>query len=683
MTAAEWSDALLASSTESLLGAVRNYLGPVKTPYDKRVLVSKLEAFLKRPQTRAAVLSLLDELDARILGSALLAGPCPEYVLRGFFEGELPLFDLGLRIENLFDRLLLFRMKSGQERLVAVNPLFEEDIRGIVLDPDLLFGAASASEVDEAGTPLDAERAVAFFAFVFHSPAVLRKSGDLTKKGRERASALFPCFAAADRLDALARAFSAAGFFKEDGDARVPDRDTFKRALEASGYELPFYLAGALAAESSSGEGAEILSDVADTVLEKKVLGISRGLAAAMKALPEGFIPARRSLSRWLRIVSWKLGLKIDAARACDALFSLGLTIWAARNMAQGRQKPKTRGPVLVVEGSHALHLMPEASLDERLLALSLARPVVLETVWNLEIDRESVRRAFASGLDAKTLCTALETMACSPLPQSLSFSLTAWEEEYRSLRLYRGFVLVADERQQPIVERSIEAGLMAAEHLAPGVYFLSATAQEAVAGVLEAAGFEVPPVVEFLPSAYANSGAGSSADSGTASMSAVSAIEGRGLDLPPWRSGSRADALDPEKLLAELHAAVQASGRNEDEIRELHERVDRRLILTPKQIVESEARSERLEAGGLDYLGKVRVVERALRGRGDRLELLYRLPGAEPVRVLLRPVRLERGEKGLVLEAENLATGGPVRVPLGAVSSVRRLRASLFGEEK
>jgi hypothetical protein len=92
--------------------------------------------------------------------------------------------------------------------------------------------------------------------------------------------------------------------------------------------------------------------------------------------------------------------------------------------------------------------------------------------------------------------------------------------------------------------------------------------------------------------------------------------------------------------------------------------------------------RPERLEAGGLDYLGKVRVVERALRTAGDRLEVLYRLPGAEPVRALLRPVRLDKNEKGLVLEAEDLGTGGPARVPLGSVSTVRRVRASLFGED-
>ena len=35
-----------------------------------------------------------------------------------------------------------------------------------------------------------------------------------------------------------------------------------------------------------------------------------------------------------------------------------------------------------------------------------------------------------------------------------------------------------------------------------------------------------------------------------------------------------------------------------------------------------------------------------------------------------------------IFLEAEDLGTGGPARVPLGAVSTVRRVRASLFGEE-
>ena len=110
---------------------------------------------------------------------------------------------------------------------------------------------------------------------------------------------------------------------------------------------------------------------------------------------------------------------------------------------------------------------------------------------------------------------------------------------------------------------------------------------------------------------------------------------------------------------------------------------IERRLVLTERQIALSDPRTERLEATGLDYLGKVRVVERALRSPGDRLEVLYRLPGEEPVRALLRPVRLDKNDKGLVLEAEDLGTGGPARVPLGALSTVRRVRASLFGDDQ
>lgn len=125
---------------------------------------------------------------------------------------------------------------------------------------------------------------------------------------------------------------------------------------------------------------------------------------------------------------------------------------------------------------------------------------------------------------------------------------------------------------------------------------------------------------------------------------------------------------------------------RSAAELRELSDRIERRLILTPRQLSVADVRPERLEASGLDYAGKVRIVERALRSPGDRLEILYRLPGAAidegPARILARPVRLEKTEKGLVLEAEDLGTGSPVRVPLGAASLVRRMRASLFGED-
>ncbi len=680
-SAADWSDALLTSGSEALLGAVRNYIGPVKTPYDKRDLVSKLEAFLRRAETRDSLLALLDRLDLKIIGSSLLMGPVPEQALKELFVGELPLFELGVRISNLLDRLLLFRYQVGGRRLVAVNPLLEEELRAIALDPVSLFEAAKPIPASP-GAAADAKAAIALFSFLFHSPTSTRKSGGLTKRAAERAASLFPELAAAggDRLGTLARALTVSGALASGADdERVPDREAFARMLGEWGGRLPFYLAACLAVgpdqaaeEARADEGkARILANVA---------------SGAFEALPRGLSLSRPGLARWLRIAASRARLEADPALVLPCLESLGLLAESEGGVAlaapAAEDSPAERdGPSLVVEGAHALHLMPEASLEDRLFVGLAARPSSIGTAWSFDVERDTVRRAFAAGLGAAGIRERFEAMSGMPLPQSFAFSLAAWEEEFRSLRLYRGFVLAADERQRPVIERSAALGRIVAEKLAPGVYFLSASTAEEAAAALAAAGLDPPPIAQAAGagegSARGDAPRGGEGPEARARIAALSdAIEAGSAGRPGPR-------LDPEARLAELRACLASSGRPEEQRRELADRIERRLVLTERQIAQSDPHPERLEAGGLDYLGKVRVVERALRSSGDRLEVLYRLPGAEPVRALLRPVRLEKNDKGLVLEAEDLGTGGPARVPLGSVSTVRRLRASLFGEEQ
>ncbi len=701
-TAADWSDALLTSGTEALLGAVRNYIGPIKTPYDKRDLVGYLEAFLRRAETKESLLSLLDSLDIRILGSSLLLGPVPEQALKDLFVGELPLFDLGVRLANLLDRLLLFRYQSGGRRFVAVNPLLEDELRTRALDPEIFFSASGPipPPPEAGGCAVDARSAIALFSFLFHSPLSTRKGGGLTKRAAERAALMLPELAGAseDRLGTLARALAASGaLVAGDGDERSPDYKGFAKILGEWGEDLPYFLAACLAGEGEGAEGPLALV-----------------LASALESLPAGVAIPRPALARWLRIAARRVNLAergsaaelrsatdgnpaADPAAALAALESFG--ILAPRDgclvpVLPGRAAKAAKDamdasagaghPVLVAEGSHALHLMPEAGLEDRLFVGCVARPVSIGTVWSFDVERDTVRRAFSAGFSAAAVKARFESLGGAPLPQSFAFSLSAWEEEYRSLRLYRGFVLAADERQRLVIERSAALGKIVVERLAPGVYFLSVASPDDAVAALAAAGLEAPPLIQAAPRA------GRARDSAAAELFAPpKAGDGARRSIDALRDLIGAAALaagapgpDPEARLAVLRAALATSHRTEDERRELSDRIERRLVLTERQITQSDPRSERLEAGGLDYLGKVRVVERALRSSGDRLEVLYRLPGEEPVRALLRPVRLDKNEKGLVLEAEDLATGGPARVPLGAVSTVRRVRASLFGED-
>jgi hypothetical protein len=692
-TVVDWSDALLMSGSEALLGAIRNYIGPIKTPYDKRDLVAKLEAFIRRADTRDSLLALLDPLDMKILGSSLLLGSVPEQALKELFSGELPLFELGVRVANLLDRLLLFRYQVGGRRLIAVNPILEEELSARALNLATIFGHVQKTESSVPEATVDAMSAVALFSFLFHSPFSTRKGGGLTKRAAERFAALFPELAAGDgdRPGVLARALSAAGVLSSgDDEERGPDREAFARMLAEWGEDLPYYLAACLALEGAEGQTFD--GDRAGSVEGGAARPLALVLAGALESLPGDFAMSRPAIARWLRIAARRARFASDPSIALAALEELGIVL--PRGDAFVFALPRrpevgiAKRGVLIAEGAQALHLMPEASLEERLFVGCVARPVSIGKVWSFEVERDTVRRAFAAGFTAAEIKSRFESMSGIGLPQSFAFSLSAWEEEYRSLRLYRGFTLVADERQRSVIERSAVLGKIVAEALAPGVYFLSAATAEEAAAALAAVGLEAPPLAEPAwpsgASAFPRSAGGrplASDGSGPTARVRIDALRDLvGLRAPAVEAGPR---LDPEPRLAELRACLESSPRRDDERRELADRIERRLVLTERQIAQSDPRHERLEAGGLDYLGKVRVVERALRASGDRLEVLYRLPGAEPVRALLRPVRLDKNEKGLVLEAEDLGTGGPARVPLGAVSTVRRLRASLFGEDQ
>ncbi|MFW5807099.1 MAG: hypothetical protein ACOCWU_05470, partial [Spirochaetota bacterium] len=79
---------LLTLPDESFFELVRNYLGEVRTPFNKQSLVDRLIGFLGRPVTQGAIIAALDEDDRRFLSAAmLLEGPSREELF-GFLSAE-------------------------------------------------------------------------------------------------------------------------------------------------------------------------------------------------------------------------------------------------------------------------------------------------------------------------------------------------------------------------------------------------------------------------------------------------------------------------------------------------------------------------------------------------------------------------------------------------------------------
>ena len=94
--------------------------------------------------------------------------------------------------------------------------------------------------------------------------------------------------------------------------------------------------------------------------------------------------------------------------------------------------------------------------------------------------------------------------------------------------------------------------------------------------------------------------------------------------------------------------------------------------------------RFEKTEARNLDYVGKSLVAKQALTSK-SMVEIHWPLSGGGENRLFGIPEGLEKkaGETILVLKplGGEGADAEPVRLPLGKISLIRRMKKSLFGE--
>ena len=117
-----WRAALLSGSTRFLIEAARNYLGPLRTPYNKHDLVSRLEAFMRRPDTAEALRELLDEDDRKALAALSVFGPRTEDELADILAAdgdEGAAFAARAQVASLRERLCTYRTGVGPGAPVA------------------------------------------------------------------------------------------------------------------------------------------------------------------------------------------------------------------------------------------------------------------------------------------------------------------------------------------------------------------------------------------------------------------------------------------------------------------------------------------------------------------------------------------------------------------------------------
>ncbi len=672
----EWREALVRLTDHHFFDLMRMYLGVIKTPFNKQRLIEELSSFLRRKENRDRILSLLDDFDLMILSAVeLLPNPSQQKMV-SLFAGGRSFPEIYERILNLEERLLIYRRADADLRRYALNPLLEDALRprlglGCLLSPETLSFAAPADP------PLDDLTFAALYSFFLHQGEAVRMDGTFRKRAREALDASFPRLAAVrGSVDMIVFAFQNLGLLVRSEGMLIPSRSRWEQFAELSPLDRLAWLASAGAGKASRAamherasffvEFLQLLTPGAGyrkSSLARLAFILSENASASAVAHRQG---------RFASMIREQESLSADEASRSDFVQSalyLGLLAEndglycvnpAFATLADA--EPASSG--ILISPTFEVTVMPGIHLRDLLPAAAALEVRDVQTLALFELTRRSCAAAFEQGQNAESLAALFSAKSLQPLPQNIAFSIADWFRAYASVSLYHGYVLRVDESRRALFENTPALSALIRKTLAPGVYLLDVNEASEISEAFEASGLDAPGL--STPESHRDSLPFPSAASKQVLSRSASAPAAQAAELPP-------DYAEDLKL------ALEDMDMDEDSRDALRSRIERRIILSPSQLVPDSVRVEKVEARGMDFLGKIKIAEYAL-AVGSLLEIETD-SGSEGSAILGRPESMEKRTGDVILTLIREPDGIEEKVSLGKALLVRRIRGSIFSE--
>lgn len=670
----DFKSALLTLADDAFFGLVRNYLGPVKTPFNKHDLIDRLIAFLRNEEIQERIIELVDNDDAELLTAISVLGEPDFDEIHLFFAGERSYLDLHQRLLNLEDRLLVYR--AGEH--LRINPVLARLLDERVIQPDLLFASRSLLPGESAGAPwLTDTLLVSFCAYLHEEPDVFRADGSLRKRALSDLNDRLPVLTeptgltgSRPRIAALVDTLTAAGAVVNDGGLH-PVLEVWERLSEFP----PLHRTVALVAAAACG------GPVSDGPLLDAIVGV-------LTCLPCDRAVDALSIERLLLIAVPELGAE-TCRRLREQLTAVGMLVLIddthlAAAESQAAAAPQSAKP-LIVQPNFDITMPEEFRFSDGLLIARMARLIRHDRYPHFELTKDRFAAALRSGLEVEEAITRLNALANDRVPQNVVVTMRSWAGEHESVRLFKGVVLTVEKSRRHAVEHSEPVRTLIRRELAPGVYFVDEHDVDALQAALAEAGIELVPEIVPQPRLLAN------APRQEVSPSDPDRIRAFGRLFHPTSSPSTTQtrtrrpgpagrcrpASDPG-WRQEIDARLKNPSLSEEQRQELSGRVRQKLILSPDQVDPGALKSEKTEARGLDYVGKVRIIEQAIRTGMSLLEIIQRMEDGTPRRRLVEPLDLEKKGNELLLVGEELPERTRIELFVRKLGLVRRLRSGL-----
>jgi hypothetical protein len=363
----------------------------------------------------------------------------------------------------------------------------------------------------------------------------------------------------------------------------------------------------------------------------------------------------------------------IDCAMEFGLLQKLGKTendeeLFKAAAVAVSTSQPGSKLPkVLNLDSTFTVTLLPGLPLSMLLPLTDFMMIKKCGVVTEFEITRQSAANGFDAGWNPDTIFDCISNYTNYQIPQNLKINITEWYNSYSSAMLYHGYVLKVRENNISLVEKNPNIQKYIKEKLAEGIYLLSIPAGQDISEFISESSLEFLGNVKSseTKSEFSSFPLLRDGHKITARLSAVSDTETKKTSVP-----------EADKLLKKLKASL-ASQDMEKQLKEsLTHRISSRLILSENQLKTAAVRTEILEADGMDFSGKVHLIEAAVKDE-DMMEL--QLPSADGsgdfFTVVGKPLSISRQPGEAVMRFQLEPTKDIQNLLVSHITHLRRLR--------
>jgi len=668
-----WRESFVVLPDSHFFELIRMYLGEIHSPFNKQKLVEQLGAFLRKTENQKTIISLLSESDVQLLAAVKFIENTTQEKLSSFFHGTFTFTQLYERLLNLEERLLIYRYadKKMNRQIIAINPMLEDVLAPYITIEKILYKPEIAKVNFDVNTALSPELIASFISFVNKNRDLCKADGSLKKRTAGEAEKYFGN--RTDLLQALTTAFINLSLLTETAEGFEINQSRLKNFAELDDEKQYAYLCVASYGHFSRStlvRQARLLIDTAFAagdsgytreVILRQALLISEkqndapGVSAIGGTSRFAQMMARAQAESQESVVNNAADGREDGGQVMDRLFETavmmgffdhkgrtddGKDVFVTGYFLKNRalQNPNSAGgaKVLSLDAAFNVTVMPGLKLRNLISLVSFMDLKQFDTAAVFEINKKSVMRAFDAGLTQERILGLLSDYSAYEIPQNICVSINDWNSSYSSANLYKGYILQVNKENARIVEKNPAIASHISKVLTEGIYLLDVLDDEEMKEIIERSGLDF--IGKVKETERRNEGA---------------AFPDFAWEIRPQTYSEESENLqlstdvDRCSHFDAMRNALEAMNMGPEQKDGLLLRIRRKIILSPEQLKPESVHFERIEAGGMDFSGKVHIIESAITSN-CLVEIEYedkRINEGKTLQVIGKPLSVEKHE--------------------------------------